>query len=55
VPTSQYIKYESTVWLPWFIRRYVFRKDIPRPPAIIERAAFVDRDDEKEKEASVGA
>ncbi|KAJ6542771.1 MFS transporter [Mycena capillaripes] len=51
VPTSQYIKYESTVWLPWFIKRYVLRKNIPRPPAIIERAAFVDKDDEKSSEA----
>jgi len=44
VPTSTYIKYESTVWLPWFIKRYILRRNIPRPPAIIERAAFVDKD-----------
>ncbi|KAJ7726717.1 putative sugar transporter [Mycena maculata] len=44
VPTAQYIKYESTVWLPWFLRRYVLRQDVPKPPAIIERAAFVDKD-----------
>jgi len=46
VPTSQYIKYESTVWLPWFIKRYVFRKDLPRPPPIIAKVEFID--DEKD-------
>ncbi|KAJ7908833.1 putative sugar transporter [Mycena leptocephala] len=52
VPTSQYIKYESTVWLPWFIKRYILRRNIPRPPPIIERAEFVDKDVEKRSEAS---
>jgi hypothetical protein len=52
VPTAQYIKYESTVWLPWFIKRYILRNNIPRPPAIIERAKFVDKDVEKRSEAS---
>ncbi|KAJ7049012.1 sugar transporter [Mycena amicta] len=43
VPTSQYIKYESTIWLPWFIKRYVFfQRGIPRPPALLERVKFVD-------------
>ncbi|KAF7360872.1 putative Facilitated glucose transporter [Mycena sanguinolenta] len=42
VPTSQYIKYESTVWLPWFIKRYIFRSDIPRPPPIIAKFKFVE-------------
>ncbi|KAK7028776.1 facilitated glucose transporter [Favolaschia claudopus] len=45
VPTSTYIKYESTVWLPWFIKRYIFfRKDVPRPAPLIEKVAFVDHD-----------
>ncbi|KAJ7611905.1 hypothetical protein DFH06DRAFT_1371734 [Mycena polygramma] len=44
VPTSKYIKYKNTVWLPWFIKRYAFRRDIPRPPPIIARLTFVDTD-----------
>ncbi|KAJ6502695.1 hypothetical protein C8R47DRAFT_1007777, partial [Mycena vitilis] len=44
VPTSKYIKYESTVWLPWFLKRYVLRRDVPRPPPIIARVTFVDTD-----------
>lgn len=44
VPTSTYIKYESTVWLPWFIKRYILRMDVPKPPAIIERVAYVEKD-----------
>ncbi|KAH7165201.1 putative facilitated glucose transporter [Dactylonectria macrodidyma] len=38
VPTSKFINYELTVWLPWFIRRYIFRQKIARPPQIIARA-----------------
>lgn len=37
VPTKQYIGYESKVWLPYFIKRYILRKNIPKPPAIIEK------------------
>ncbi|KAJ7318581.1 hypothetical protein DFH08DRAFT_971321 [Mycena albidolilacea] len=44
VPTSQYIEYELTVWLPWFIKCYVLFRNIPKPPALIERIAFVDKD-----------
>lgn len=38
VPTSKFIHYELTVWLPWFIKHHVFRRDIPRPPPIIATA-----------------
>ena len=38
VPTSQFIKYELTVWLPWLIKRYVLFKKIPKPPPIIGKA-----------------
>ncbi|CAM1505188.1 Fc.00g108250.m01.CDS01 [Cosmosporella sp. VM-42] len=38
VPTSQFISYESRVWLPYFIKRHIFRKNIVKPPPIIERA-----------------
>ncbi|KAL2867758.1 uncharacterized protein BJX67DRAFT_77210 [Aspergillus lucknowensis] len=35
VPTSEFIKHETTVWLPYFIKRHIFRQNIPKPPAII--------------------
>ncbi|KAJ5082092.1 hypothetical protein N7532_011135 [Penicillium argentinense] len=35
VPTKQFIKHETTVWLPYFIRRHIFRQNIPKPPPII--------------------
>ncbi|KAF2639617.1 putative sugar transporter [Massarina eburnea CBS 473.64] len=38
VPTSQYLKYETTVWLPYFFKRHVLRKNIEKPPPIIEKA-----------------
>ncbi|CAG1998118.1 unnamed protein product [Fusarium graminearum] len=38
VPTSQFISYETKVWLPYFIKRYILRKQIEKPPRIIERA-----------------
>jgi hypothetical protein len=38
VPTKKFIHYELTVWLPWFIKRYIFRQNIPRPPPIIATA-----------------
>ncbi|KAJ5885383.1 hypothetical protein N7495_009893 [Penicillium taxi] len=41
VPTKTYIHYELTVWLPWFIKRYVFWQKIPRPPPIIATAEEV--------------
>ncbi|KAJ9621930.1 hypothetical protein H2203_006811 [Taxawa tesnikishii (nom. ined.)] len=38
VPTKQFIGYELKVWLPYFIKRHVFRQKIMKPPPIIERA-----------------
>lgn len=38
VPTKDFIHYELTVWLPWFIKRYFLRQRLPRPPPIIARA-----------------
>ncbi|KAJ7151459.1 sugar transporter [Mycena crocata] len=52
VPTSQYIKYESTVWLPWFVKRYILFKNIPKPPPLIEKVAFVDTDPDTNSEKS---
>nr|AXS58685.1 ITR1 myoinositol transporter-like protein homeolog f [Epichloe coenophiala] len=42
VPTKTFIHYELTVWLPWFIKRHVFMRKVPRPPPLIEKA---DRSD----------
>ena len=37
VPTSKFLHYETTVWLPYFIKRYVFFRKIEKPPPIIEK------------------
>ncbi|KAL1989434.1 hypothetical protein VTN49DRAFT_7245 [Thermomyces lanuginosus] len=42
VPTKDYISHELFVWLPYIIKRYIFRQRIPKPPPIIAKA---DRDD----------
>lgn len=38
VPTKDFISHETTVWLPYFIKRHIFRKRVPKPPPIIELA-----------------
>ncbi|KAL4953378.1 hypothetical protein BDW69DRAFT_5555 [Aspergillus filifer] len=35
VPTKDFLKHETTVWLPYFFKRHILRKNIPKPPAII--------------------
>ncbi|EME88793.1 uncharacterized protein MYCFIDRAFT_51227 [Pseudocercospora fijiensis CIRAD86] len=42
VPTKKFIGYELTTWLPYFIKRHIFRRNIPKPPAIIEKESRVD-------------
>lgn len=42
VPTKTFIGYELKVWLPYFIKRHVLRKKIPKPPQIIEKGDRVD-------------
>ncbi|KAK5132015.1 hypothetical protein LTR08_000436 [Meristemomyces frigidus] len=42
VPTKSFISYEMFVWLPWFIKRKIFRQNIVKPPPIIERAEKSD-------------
>lgn len=42
MPTKEYISYESKVWLPYFIKRHVFRRSIPKPPPLIEKAEVVE-------------
>ncbi|KAL9621772.1 MAG: hypothetical protein Q9204_008087, partial [Flavoplaca sp. TL-2023a] len=43
VPTSSYINHELTVWLPWFLKRYFLRKNIPKPPLILEKEEHVEK------------
>ncbi|MCJ1442081.1 MAG: hypothetical protein MMC23_002573 [Stictis urceolatum] len=43
VPTKEYLRHETTVWLPWFIKRYIFQKKIPKPPQIIEKEAKAEK------------
>ncbi|KAI4100058.1 MAG: hypothetical protein L6R37_005698 [Teloschistes peruensis] len=42
VPTKSFIGHELTVWLPYFIKRYIFRRKIMKPPGIIEREEKID-------------
>jgi len=42
VPTKSFLNYEVTVWLPYFIKRHIFRRNIVKPPPIIERGEKVD-------------
>lgn len=42
VPTKQFISYELKVWLPYFIKRHIFRRNIPKPPPIIEKESKED-------------
>ncbi|KAK9243415.1 putative facilitated glucose transporter [Lipomyces tetrasporus] len=42
VPTKDFISHELTVWLPYFIKRHIFRQNIPKPPPIIAKAEKAD-------------
>lgn len=42
VPTKKYLGHELTVWLPYFIKRHILRKKIPKPPAIIAKESKVE-------------
>ncbi|KAL8896646.1 MAG: hypothetical protein Q9207_007613 [Kuettlingeria erythrocarpa] len=43
VPTRKYISHELTVWLPYFLKRHILRKKIPKPPMIIEKEGKVEK------------
>jgi hypothetical protein len=46
IPTSQYLKYETTVWLPWFIKRYVlFQRGLPKPPMLLATTEKANREE----------
>ncbi|KKY36156.1 putative facilitated glucose [Diaporthe ampelina] len=42
VPTKDFLSYELTIWLPYFIKRHILRQKIAKPPAIIEKEAKVE-------------
>ncbi|PPJ54091.1 hypothetical protein CBER1_06318 [Cercospora berteroae] len=46
VPTKEFLSYETGVWLPYFIKRHIFRKDVPKPPPIIEKGERASSDEE---------
>lgn len=37
VPTKQFISYEIKTFLPYVFKRHVLRRNIPKPPPIIEK------------------
>ncbi|KAF5024657.1 hypothetical protein F66182_3279 [Fusarium sp. NRRL 66182] len=37
VPTRSFLSHEIFVWLPYIGKRYVLRKNVPKPPQIIEK------------------
>lgn len=42
IPTKQFIGHELKVSLPYFIKRHVLRKKIPKPVPIIEKEEYKD-------------
>jgi sugar porter (SP) family MFS transporter len=42
VPTKTFISHELKVWLPYFIKRHIFRQKIEKPPPLIEKADMDD-------------
>ncbi|KAK0389349.1 hypothetical protein NLU13_2924 [Sarocladium strictum] len=36
IPTKEYISHETKVWVPYMIKRHVLRKNIEKPPPIID-------------------
>ncbi|KAL1407800.1 hypothetical protein Q8F55_007235 [Vanrija albida] len=44
IPTKTFITYETTVWLPHFLRRYVLRQNVPDIVPLLDKARIVDDD-----------
>lgn len=42
VPTATYLRYETSVWLPYFFKRHILRKKIPKPALLDNSAARQD-------------
>ena len=43
VPTKKFISHELFVWVPYLIKRHIFRQKIMKPPAIIDTDKNVER------------
>ncbi|KAK2628381.1 hypothetical protein QTJ16_001484 [Diplocarpon rosae] len=44
-PTSSFLRYETKVWLPYFVRRYLLRQNLAKPEPFVERADLVKSED----------
>jgi hypothetical protein len=54
VPTSEYVRHETFVSVPWFFKRYfLFQKHLPKPASIIAEAE--EYDSEKKKSNKIKA
>ncbi|KAH8722510.1 sugar transporter-like protein [Phaeosphaeriaceae sp. PMI808] len=42
VPTSVYLKYESKVWLPYFIKRHILRKKVTKPALLDTQTSTIE-------------
>lgn len=42
VPTKTFLRYELKEQVPWFIKRYIFFQNIPRPPPVFEKEGKTD-------------
>ncbi|ORY17464.1 putative facilitated glucose transporter [Clohesyomyces aquaticus] len=42
IPTREYLHYETTKWLPWFIKKYLLFQKVERPEPLIEKAPVFD-------------
>ncbi|KAM3437084.1 hypothetical protein MY4824_003985 [Beauveria thailandica] len=42
VPTRTFLRYELKEQVPWFIKRYIFFQNIPRPPPVFEKEGKSD-------------
>lgn len=44
VPTKEYISHETKVWLPYMIKRHILRRNIEKPPPVIDiRRSHVEK------------
>ncbi len=42
VPTKTFLRYELKEQVPWFIKRYVLFRNVPRPPPVFEKEGKKD-------------
>lgn len=49
IPTKEFLHHETTVWLPYFIKRHILRQKIPKPASIIKSQSKVEHQLKGEK------